>query len=201
MDLTIPASVASAEKKLYTGTAARLLKLLGSGCTQEEASRACGVDPSYTSQLMKETSFIEQVNAIVTQTMHDQSQIDENYTQLEKNMSEKLLKLSEYVFDPDKALRIAKFANEAKRAIPKGQIGVSGTANGTTLQPVILIMPQHAAQEFVLNPNNEIVGVNGKELMTLPSANITKLTQNRKNGEIKKLEINGARQTDPWSDL
>lgn len=214
METTLPNIDPSKEKKVYNGTALRLIKLLGSGCTAAEASRACGVDESYTSQLKDEPEFIRQVNELVVKTMADQSQIDENYNDIEKNMSKRLLELSQFVFDPDKALRLAKFANEAKRkvaVIPGSGNNGAGNGDGTTyVAPVTLILPTQIINEFIVNPMGEIVGVNGKELVTLPSKHIDALVnkhlENAKKQPatiplMKKTLKNGPGHTDPYSDL
>src|SRR6266850_8321470 len=99
------------EKKEYTGIALRLIKLLGAGCTQREASQACGVDESYISQLLKEREFETQVNEIIEKSFAEQSKIDTNYTELEKKLSERLLSQSEFMHNPDQILRTLKFAN------------------------------------------------------------------------------------------
>ena len=194
------------ERKISSGVALRLIKLLGAGCTQREASQACGVDESYTSQLLKEKDFSDQVNEIIEKSFAEQSKIDTNYTELEKKLSERLLSQSEFMHNPDQILRTLKFANEAKRRVAplagRQQDGSNGNGSTTILAPVTLIFPQSVAKEFVLNPNNEVVGVGGEELTTLPSQNITKLADEHSRKRIESRKSNGSgRHEDPWADL
>ncbi len=209
MNMNVPLQVTAdppREKKIYAGVALRLLKLLGAGCTQREASQACGVDESYTSQLLKEKEFEMQVNEIIEKSFAEQSKIDNNYTELEKKLSDRLLSQSEFMHNPDQILRTLKFANEAKRRVahslgPKND-GTNGNGNTTILAPVTLIFPQAVANEFILNPNNEVVGVGGEALTTLPSQNITKLADEHSRKRIESRKSNGTgRHEDPWADL
>lgn len=195
------------EKKIFYGTAARILKLLGVGCTPVEAADACGVDPSYVSQLEADDDFVEQKNAIIRKTFEQQSKIDENYVAIEAKLSERLLGATEMMFNPDQILRTLKFANEAKRKVAPtasagGPNGSNGNGGVTVFAPVTLILPASVAKEFILNPIGEVVSVDGKPLTTLPSGNMTQLVKQQK--EQKKLQDkrdNGSRQTDPYSDL
>lgn len=198
---------ATVDRKIYDRMALRIMKLLGSGCTQEEASRAVGCDPSYIAQLMGEIDFRSQVNEIVKKTFEEQSKIDDTYLEIEKKMSERLLSITDSVWSPDSVLRVLKFANEAKRKVaPASRAdnpGANGSGGTTVVVPVTLVVPMQVAKEFILNPNNEIVGLNGQELTTLPSANINKLVADKKEQvklELKKSNGAGTKQ-DPWSDL
>jgi len=200
------------EKKIYSGAALRVMKLLGNGVLQVEAARACGVGEAFVSQLMAESDFISQVNEIVSRNFALQSEIDNNYVEVEKKLSERLLKNSELIYGTDQMLRVLKFANEAKRkTAPVHQNNGSGSPDGTgNLKPVVLILPTVVVREFVLNPMNEIVGINGSELATLPSAQLPNLVTKHREELAKellekkqgyKIIPNGSRPTDPYSDL
>jgi|SRR6266850_5874198 len=204
MNAPVPQGSLEKEKKIYTGTAARLLKLRGAGCTQEEAAKACGVDASYVSQLEAEDDFKIQLNELIRKTFEAQSKIDENYTQIEEKLSAKLLRSTEYMVAPDQILRALKFANEAKRKMPipsGGHNGNHGPNGEATLQPVTLILPVVVARTFVMNPIGEVVSVDGQELTTLPSANIQRLVKEKAAKQLEDKKANGARSVDPYSDL
>jgi hypothetical protein len=201
----------SNEKKIYEGTAARVLKLLGAGCLASEAAKACGVSEGYVSQLKNEPDFMKQLNDIITKAMSEQSVIDENYNDIELQMTKRIRETCQYVFDPEKAMRLAKFANEAKRRInPINKIneGESSSPGNDASRSVTLILPVQVVNEFIVSPQGEIVGVNGVELKTLPSKNITDLVakHKREEREVKQgFKImdkqSGSGQTDPYSDL
>lgn len=197
------------DKKIFTGVAGRLLKLLSTGTTQEEASLAIGVDPSYVSQLRKDPEFDRQLVELIEAGYTDNVDIDNNYVAIEKQLSKRLKEQAEFMQNPDQILRVLKFANEAKKKIaPNGQNGgANGDGKVNGIQPVILILPtvirEKISKEFVLNPNNEVVGIDGQVLETLNSASLNQIVNNRKNllplkapnGSITK------QGKDPYSDL
>lgn len=209
MDQSVPQAVASIEKKIYTGNAARVMKLLGSGCSQVEAARATGVSEAQVSQLMAEKDFAEQVSDLVKKNFADQSVIDENYNAVEKKLSERLLKAADMMFDPDKILSALKFVNTAKRKIaPQENPGANGHgAGGTTIiAPVTLILPAPVAKNFIFNPNNEIVGIDGREVVTINSKGMEDLAKEKippkGDTKLKQLENkHGSRQSDPYANL
>lgn len=201
------------ERKQYIGTALRILNLLANGCNQVEAAKACGVDESYVSQLQSEPDFQEQVTEQLAKNFKEASQIDDNYQKIEKQATEKLAKLIEHEYNPDRLLRVAKFANEAKRKLaPNVQNGSNGNGNGAGPGVAVLVLPAFMVKdaprkEITLNPNNEIVAIDGKELTTFNSQGLDKLVA-AKNERIKKaatslpVKTNGSKQAvDPYSDL
>lgn len=203
MDQSIQSNLVTKEKKIYTGTAARILKLLGEGHLPVEAARAVGCDESLVSQLRKEPDFIEQVNELVKQTFAAQSKIDANYIETERILSDRLRESAQFIFNPNDVVRTLKFVNEAKKKIPTA---FNPDANGDgAKKPVTLIMPVTLINKFIMNPNNEIVAVDGKDLSTLPSGNMRSLVEKHKQEEARKPILlehkNGSRHQDPWSDL
>jgi hypothetical protein len=208
MDQSIQKELGTNERKNYSGIPMRILKLLGSGLLPVEVARAVGVDESYISQLQKEESFAQQVNELIVKTFAEQSEIDNNYIEIEKILSKRLRDNASIMFNQDTILRTLKFANEAKKKIAPALVtpGNGSNGSGTTINgPVTLILPAAVVKEFILNPNNEIIGIGNEELTTLPSANINKLVretkENLKNLPSVKIIKNGPRQVDPYSDL
>lgn len=196
------------ERKEYSGVPLKIIKLLGTGLLPAEVARAVGVDESYISQLQKEESFIQQVNELVTKTFADQSEIDDNYVEVERVLSKRLRENAPILFNQDQLLRTLKFANEAKKKMAPANHNSPGDSLGgigKVVKAVTLILPIAVVKEFMLNPNNEIIGVGGEELTTLPSANINNLVEKNKdkikNSPTKMVTFNVPRQTDPYSDL
>jgi predicted transcriptional regulator len=208
MDQSVPKEITTIERKIYSGLAARAIKLLGSGASQAETSRALGVSEAMVSQWMAEKDFAEQVSELVKKNFADQSVIDDNYNAIEKSLSDRLRKSCEFMFDPDKVLRALKFVNEAKRKIAPSEGPNGSNGSVTVIAPVTLILPAQVAGEFILNPNNEIVGINGKEVVTISSRGIEDLARTiktiPKSGETKLKQLenkHGSGQQDPWSNL
>lgn len=200
------------ERKIYSGTALKLMNLMAAGCNQVEAAKACGVDESYVSQLMDEPEFKEQITEKLAQAFKDANEIDNNYQEIEKRLSKKLLGVSEFMVNPDQILRTLKFANEAKRKLaPNVQNGSNGS-EGPQTNIAVLVLPsfmvKDAKRELILNPNNEVVAVDGRELTTFTSTGLNKLIENKKNApiapskEVTKLKNEQKqRNVDPYSDL
>lgn len=201
------------DRKVYTGVAGRLLKYLATGVTQEEASRALGVDASLVSHYVAETDFKEQLSELVGASFKDATAIDNNYVETEKILSKRLKEQAEFMMNPDQVIRTLKFVNEAKKKISVNHANSGNGSNGEGgIRPVVLILPtiirEKLHNEFILNPNNEIVGVNGEVLETLNSASLNSMVQARKAKalaapkEVGKLNGTNSNQAkDPYSDL
>lgn len=207
------------ERKVYTGTAQRIMNYLSSGCNQIEAAKACAVDESLVSQLMAEEDFKSQVAEKLSVNFREASQIDENYQAIEKVASERLVKLLEHEFSPDRLMRMAKFANEAKRKVaPNIQNGNGNGTNGNSGPgAVVLVLPSFIVngaerKELVVNPNNEIVAVGGRELTTFNSQGLDKLVAEKQKKQQNQtqpalpVKTNGSgkgsrEKVDPYSDL
>lgn len=208
MEPSVPTEVMQVERKIYSGLAAKAIKLLGTGLLQVEVARALGVTEGQVSQWMAEPDFQAQVSAEIKANFAMQSEVDSNYNATERKLSERLLQQSEYMFDPDKILKALQFVNGAKRKLAPLQQNPQEGGGVTINAPVTLIFPQQVAKEFMLSPNNEVIGVDGQEVLTLPSKNIDMLANDirlaTKTADPKlKLvrKSNGAGQQDPWSNL
>lgn len=200
-------------RKIYTGTAKRLMNLIATGATQAEASRACGVDESVTSAYLAEEDFKEQLVELVAANIAADSEIDQNYQNIELRLSKRLSELSELMMNPDQILRVLQFTNGAKKKVaptdkPNGNPLI--TPDGTKLIPAMLVLPAVMTREFVLNPNNEVVGINGKPIQTLTSTGLTNLVEKNKQTKLQLPNRvvstqNGSKQPkdtgDPYSDL
>lgn len=200
--------------KEYTGLNLKILKLIGRGnCNQAQAAKACGVDESRVSQLMAEPDFQLQVAQMIQEAVEDATQIDANYNDTEKLLSERLKSAAGMMFSPDSILRTLKFVNEAKkRSAPIGA-GVNGiNGNGVAVNVTMLMLPTAMRHEYTINPNGEVLEVNGQELVTLNSGSMESFAKQQKllpkpalvgDTHIRNLPNVSTRKsnTDPWSDL
>lgn len=160
------------------------MKYIANGATQTEAALACGCSDGLISQYMAEKEFQEQLLELVTSKMEAAREVDENYLETEKVLSKRLRDAAAMMFNPDQILKVLRFTNEAKTKIPF-QAGLNGNGNGVgaagiTMKPVVLILPEVARREFILNPNNEVVGVGDEVLTTMSSTQLNKLLQEKK---------------------
>lgn len=173
------------EQKKFVGTALRILNFMGAGMKSEQAAEACGVDPSYVSQLWADESFKEQVEELRLKGTSDKVEVDLTYDRIEKTSVKRLEMMVAAMTDPMKLIAIAKFANEAKRKAP---FNPAANDDGTGARTVKLVMPLAITNntQFVLNPNREVVAVEGRDLTTMtPKMLEAKLTERAENAPPK----------------
>lgn len=180
--------------KEYTGTAKRILKLLAAGVLPSAAAKATGVDDSYVSQLCAEEDFQHQIAKEIQLAVESANKIDKNYTDVEEALSTRLRDIVGYMFDPDKILRTLKFVNEAKRKIqPTNGTPLNGE-QALGMRPVTIVLPTIIRNNFILNPNNEVVGISApeerevKELVTIGSTQMQSLIQEHRNNGSQREE-------------
>lgn len=182
MSTTVPNTQLTSERKIYTGLAARVLSLMSAGCTQVQAAHALGVTEAYISQLMAEEDFRHQIAETIQKDFEKTIAIDNNYLEIEKQLSDKLKNAVGYMHSPDQLLKTLRFVNDAKRKSGVGA-AVNGGTNGHSVpggpHTVNLILPTVIMKDFVLNPNNEVVAVDGKDLSTLNSESLNSLVAKR----------------------
>lgn len=194
-------------RKQYTGIAARLLNILGSGtCSQVQAAQAVGVDPSFVSQLCAEEDFQVQIAEKLKKGMEVAIETDNNYAAIEKELSDRLRALAPWIQSPDQVIRTLKFVNEAKKKVQVNPAVNPG--EGTERNKAVrLLIPVVVKQTFITNPNNEIVQVDGRDLVTLNSNSMQELLKEKLTIEDvtpKKVfpnELAKQASTDYWSNL
>ena len=204
MDQSTANLTTTIEQKIYTGVAARILKLLCSGTTQEQAARQIGVNPSYVTQLCNEPEFQLQIAAQLQVDAEQAIEIDNNYAETEKLLSKKLKDLAPFINSPDSILKMLRFVNDAKMKTQKFQNnGANNSETGTGVVAVQLILPVVVKNTFVVNPNNEVVGVDNRELVTLDAKKLETIIAEKKAKPVALPAPKNARleNSDPWSSL
>src|SRR6267378_2240005 len=195
-------------RKEYTGVAGRVLKFMCGGCTPVQAANACGVTESFVSQLCTEEDFQKQIEEKLSKDFEVAIQIDKNYTEVEERLSKRLNEMTSYMTNVDQITRTLKTVS----AIPKKvqpRIPLNPESEQGAIAPVSLAIPIIAKNVFIVNPNSEVVSLNGKELVTLNSKSLDSLLQGRRERvtieQSKPVLIekpNGKqRPTDEYSDL
>lgn len=176
--------ITATEVKIYTGVAARILNILCSGCTESEAAMAVGVSEGYIRALKTEPDFISQIKKKLTENVERAVEIDENYAEMERLATNRLKTYLPLVSSPRDLMAIAAFANSAKKKTSiAGMHSEKGSENAKTVQ---ILMPTVILNNFSMNPNNEIVAVDGRELTTLNSASINSVVKSK---EAELLEL------------
>jgi transcriptional regulator with XRE-family HTH domain len=168
-----------ATKKTYTGIAERILKLLAAGVSQEEVANATGVTTSYVSQLLDDADFAKQVQDLKTISVTAQLETDDAYNETEKFLALQLKKVAPFILDPDKIIRTLTFLNNAKRKT--AQVPVN--PGDQVAHIVALVLPASVRKEYIVNPQNEVIQVEGTQLQTLPVTKLDELLQRKREAE------------------
>lgn len=188
----LPANTVTSKKELkrYTGTAGRVLDLLIGGATQEQTAHAVGVNPSYVSQLCSEEDFQIQIVEGMKSDIEKSISLDKSYLEIEVELIKKLKALIPFMFNEGQILRALKFVNEAKKKT-QAYIPNSGfNPEGTQASVAKIVIPTFIQQNFILNPNREVVGVDGRELVTLNSKALENMVSSKPalpNSEVARL--------------
>jgi hypothetical protein len=209
------------ELKKYSGVAGRILNLMKAGVTKQEMlAKAVGCSPAYVAQLLSEEDFQVQVAADVKAGIERSLEIDETYDKIERKLVEKLATMSDMFITPEQVMRALRLVNEANRKTQTARPMQTDDTPGRTGNVVKLILPVVIKNQFVVNPNNEVVQVDDRDMVTLNSQSISTLVKNYetqkqlpKELEDTKLNIqtpqgsnheherSPARKVDKWSDL
>lgn len=207
MDQPIPLT---SERKKYTGAAGRILSLIIGGCTQVQAAKAIGVTEGFVSQLCAEHDFQLQIAEAIKADLEKAITIDANYLEIEKALSERLKTATVMMVTPTEILRTLKTINsmqpKTQRATGVSEDGVIRSANGTASGVSRLQLPNVIVQQFILNPQNEVVSVGDRALETLNSASMDSLLANKR-ANPKVIPSTATRidtyeqPKDRWSDL
>lgn len=173
------------ELKIYTGLAGRILKLMSGGCTQTQASAATGAPISYVSGLAAEIDFQEHIANAIQKNHEDAVTIDKNYTEIERKLSDVLVKTVGQLTNPKEVLSAIAVVNKLNRKIPEGR---SANENPNTKDSVVSINIGTAViNNFTVNPKNEVVEVDGRVLETLGSKSLKSVVEKVKAIEHQKL--------------
>jgi hypothetical protein len=199
--------------KIYTGNAAKVLNFLKGGCTPVQAASATGVSIGYVSQLCAEPDFQAQIAQKLQQDFEKAIETDKNYDEVEYLLSQKLKQLAPMMLGLDDILKSIKVVNSLKKkTAPSINAGQENTGNSA--KPVTLVLPSVVVNNFIMNPNSEVVEVDGLNLVTLNSNSIDSLARkvieeevsDIQNEPIPKLkyspsEVVNAQSKDKWGNL
>jgi hypothetical protein len=170
--VSTPNTATDPNLKKYQGVEAQVLKYMGANCSQSEAAKAAGCDTSYVSQLWEQADFRTQVEALRSTNLERKLKVDDAYEETEAILADRLRKSAALLTNTDQILRVLKFTNEAKKKLaPQAkQEGDGGTV-------VNLQIPVFLQQQFRVNPNNEVVEVNGRVLQTMDTKGLERLVK------------------------
>ncbi|RKX65257.1 MAG: hypothetical protein DRP42_05040, partial [Tenericutes bacterium] len=133
---------------------------------------ALGVEPSYISQLLSNEEFAAQVATLRYEALSKHNERDGAYDTLEDKLLAKLEKSLSLIFKPDTLLKAIQVVNGAKR---RGQSAPEQVTNQNTV--VSLLMPVQIVNKFTTNINNQVVKAGDQDLITIPSGQLLKQTE------------------------
>lgn len=165
--------IAAPLERTYSGMKGKILELLGTGVGPEQVSTACGVTPSYVSQLLSEQDFAEAVAARRFETLSRHNARDAKADALEDKALEKLDQMLGMVYNPMQVAKIYQVVNTAKRRGTGADQAASTIINN---QVVNLVLPTAVAQKFTRDSNNQVIEVAAEEVRMVPERTVTKQT-------------------------
>lgn len=158
-----------------TSTESRALSLLGQGLGPEVVAAAVGVSTSRISQLLSDPVFSSQVAEARYENLAKHNTRDNKYDAMEDKLLDKMEDLLPFMMRPMEVLKAISVINAAKRR------GSSAPESITQQQTVVqLIMPTQVLQSFTTNINNQVIKAGAQDLVTIQSANMTKMLEAKK---------------------
>lgn len=155
-----------------TATESKALALLGQGFAPEMVATAVGVSASRISQLLSQDEFAQQVAELRYKQLAAHTERDSKYDSLEDQLVDRLKQSLSMVFDPMKLGKLLATINGLKRR------GAAAPEHLTTQQTVVqLNIPTQILQQFQVNMSNQVVKAGQQDLITVQSANMTKLLE------------------------
>lgn len=169
-----------------TSVEERALSLLGAGVAAESVASALGVTGGYISQLLADDVFATQVATLRYENLQKHNLRDDSYDDIEDRLLEKLSASLGLMFKPETLLKAISVVNAAKR---RGQATPEQVVNNQTV--VQLVLPAVIAQRFSVNINNQVTRAGDQELHTIPSSNLLKQVEDRREMRENLLDNNG----------
>lgn len=173
--------------KIYQGLSAKILNYLKGGATRAQTALALGCDVSTIDHLMQEDDFRGQVEKYITKNFQDAVELDKNLLETEVELAKKIKNFLPLLINLDDVLKTFRVVNGAKKALVR-DISPSGAQDVNTQKPVTLILPKVIINNFIMNPNSEIVEVDGTQLVTLNSSSLDGLIATQQIEDARILE-------------
>ena len=163
-----------------------IAKYLAQGLTQEQVAAIVGCTPSYISQLVAQDDIKElvEVEQKRIQAEKENTQEEQEYSGLEKKARVYLSDNMPFAEYKD-VLKLLEILNRRKeKPVPQ-------MINNTQINVTRLSVPAAAMPEFVVNAQNEIIGIGEKSLAPMSSAGVREMFTNIKEKAQKELANKG----------
>lgn len=170
-----------------TATEDRALSLLGQGLGVEIVANAVGVSPSRISQLLSEPEFASRVAELRYANLVKHSAIDAKYDEMESELQARMKDLIPFMMKPLEVMKALQVINAAKRRGASAPEAITAQQNVVQLVMPTQIINNFTQQAITVNVNNQVVKAGEQELVTVQSANMTKMLE-ASQALTKKLE-------------
>lgn len=152
----------------------KIKALLGNGVSQSQVAMACGCDASYVTQLMSNEAFKAEVSELRVRRLTAATNRDEQLGRIEDKLLVKLNQAVDLMFKPSEIIQAFKTVNAAVRR------GAEAPTEVANMRPVVpLRLPQVMIQNFVINGNSQVVEIDGRPMLTMPSKAALELVKQR----------------------
>jgi hypothetical protein len=151
----------------------RILALLAAGLPPVMVASAIGVEASYVSQLLADPLFAAEVASKRVAELESMRARDAKYDGLEDSFLEKLESLLPMMYKPRDVLTALQMVNAAKRR--SAEIINPVQSQATINNVVVLQLPAKIVNTFELNKQNEVVSIDDKALVAMPTQALMKL--------------------------
>lgn len=162
----------------------QILELLGTGLPEATVASAVGCTAGYISQLLADQDFRNQVLEKRVLALQQISERDSRYDRLEDRLLERLEEIVPFMSRAAEVTRAIQVVNSAKR---RGS-PLEHQAQLESTRQVVLNMPVQIIQQFQLSPNNEVIAVEGKPMITASSGQVSTMAEvlrlTEKKGEV-----------------
>jgi D-arabinose 1-dehydrogenase-like Zn-dependent alcohol dehydrogenase len=167
----------------------RILKLLGSGLSNEAVATAVGCDASYIAQLMAEEAFKDQVIELRSVALTAATERDRKADTLEERALDRLDDMLNWITKPGDMLKFFQILNAAKRR------GTTATDNLVINQQIVnLQLPAAAFQKLVTDGRGEVVEIDGQSMLTMqPETLIRQIVSEKGNSDVASKALRALR--------
>jgi len=163
----------------------RVKALLGYITDYSRVAHIVGCNVSYISQLMADPEFAEDVMVARIEQGERTAGMDLKADELEDLLLDKLKRAVPMMFKPSEILRAYQVLNQAKRRVSMDSVGGTGAEGGAVLT---LRIPARTALKFKMDTAGEVIEVEGRPLVTMPSGQLMRMMSERGSVHGQELE-------------
>lgn len=151
----------------------KVISLAGAGVSQVIIAEACGVTPSYVSQLLEEDAVRSEVAKLRSQRVEAAITHDDSLDSAEKKALSRMVSQLPFM-KPNETINAFRAVNAAKRQSESGKLGEQAPIQADL---VTIVLPKAAKIFMQVNSENQAVSIDGTTMAPLPSRALPALAQ------------------------